>query len=175
MDRFIAGVVFAISAVAIAGLVVWLGSVLSAKRSYGLPSCPDPPPMPPVKPPREPRETWHFHAGMNHSTVAAAMKVEPLSLDAIYAACGGPPGETLTHAVVITTRQGFKLLVHNLPTHPKVARSSWCSIEPFYGVPTKKYDDEGMARAAAIVAEADGYEVMLFIPGSGQLPNDDEA
>ncbi len=138
----------------------------------GLPNCPCPP-MPHVKPPKEPRETFHFPAGMNYSTCAEAMKIQPLSLDAISFACFSIV-DTATRAVVITTCDGWNLLQDNMPLPEDTDDSlSLCSV-PFLGVPVRKYADEGMARAAAIIAGADGYEVMLFIPESGQLPTNDK-
>ncbi len=138
-----------------------------------LPGCPGPPrppvadadcpPMPPVK---KPRETWVFPKGMNYSTCARAMKVEPLSLETIADVCRAVP-DLLTSSVIITTKAGRDLLAAALPPKPKTPRNTSFSSVPFYGVPVKVYDDEGMARAAVIVAEADGYEVMLFLPDKG--------
>ena len=114
------------------------------------------------------KEAWdafHFPAGMNYSTCSDALNFESMSLHAVVAACEGLP-EPLTRSVVITTREGFKVLVDHLPPKPQTPRSVGFSREPFFGVPVRKYADEGMARAAAIVAEADGFEVMLFLPES---------
>ncbi len=150
-------VVFALSVVAGSGITVWLISVFSRKCSYGLPHCPDPPP---------PRETWVFPKGMNYSTGAKAMKVETMSLEAVREYCLMESWKRhLPWPVIITDIIGFAKLAEALPKPLAPAEPMTPYTGTFCEVPVKQYPFEGLARAAAIVAEADGYDVMLFLPG----------
>ena len=66
--------------------------------------------------------------------------------------------------VIITDIIGFAKLAEALPKPLAPPEPMTPYTGTFCEVPVKQYPFEGLARAAAIVAEADGYDVMLFLP-----------
>lgn len=132
------------------------------------PNCPDPlPPALRTRGPLKPGEPMIIPAGMNYETSARAMKAEPMSLEEVAELCLMNSWKRHVSApAIVTTAAGFEILAKRLPeAFVRASREAPAGTGWFYDVPLKEYADEGMARVAAIVAEADGYEVMLFLPG----------
>ncbi len=159
----------------------WSGMV--RKKTQGikdawdaLPKCPDPPPPPmrvrgPLKPGEEmvieAGEIMYVPPGLNCSTCAKSLKVKTVSLEDVLEFCLMESWKRhLPWPVIITDIVGFNKLAESLPEPltPPVPMTPYTGT--FCDVPVKQYPFEGLARAAAIVAEADGYDVMLFLSES---------